>query len=170
MTQTTTESKKKTQLNFDFSLARNPDYIRTDNKEEKGKVHYLVPKEKVEDKKVPNGTFFRKQTFFNVDFRYGHTGLNELAKQAGLNLKNLAAGNVVVFFNNDRNQMKIAFSDQGIYHWRQNGKIEERAIDDVIRQFTRTGKMSYEDGLTAFLKRRGIGVDETTVKKNTRLN
>jgi hypothetical protein len=161
MSQTTTEKKKKKQLTFDFSLAKSPDYIRLDNEKERGKIHYLIPKDKVTDKKVGSGNYFRKQTFFNIDFRYGHDGLNLIATQAGINLENLPRGNVVVFFNTGRNQMKIAFSDRGIYHYRQTAKIEERAIDDIIREFNSSGKFSYDDGLAAFLTRRGHRVENS---------
>jgi hypothetical protein len=152
MTQTATEKKKnKNQLIFDFSLARSP--------------------EKVADKKVPVGTYFRKQTFFNIDFRFRHRGFNEISRQAGINLKELSPGNVVVFLNTAQTQIIIAFSDQGMYHW-NNGKrkIELRAIDDMIIRFNRIGKMAYEDGLADFLIKRGHGVEDEKVKKNSKLN
>ena len=172
MSTTTTERKKKEskQIQFDFGLARTPEHIRLDNKEERGKIHYLLPKDKVEDKKVPAGSFFFKQTFFNVDFRYRHNGFNEIARQAGVNLKNLEAGNVVVFFNTARTQFILAFSDKTILH-HNNGtqRVETRAMDDVIRGVLRTGKLNYDDGLSEFLKRRGHGVDEEKIK-NSKLN
>lgn len=172
MSQTTTEKKKtKNQLTFNFSFARSPEYIKPENKEEKGKVHYLVPKDKLTDKKVPTGTYFRKQTFFNVDFRYRHNGINEVARQAGVNLKDLEPGNVVVFFNTSKTQFLMAFSNQTILHHNNgNTKIEVRAIDDVIRHVMRTGKMSYDDGLADFLRKRGHGATEETVRKNPKLN
>ncbi len=166
---TTTENKKK-QPAFDFSLAKTPEHIRRDNEEEKGKIHYLIPPSKVSDKKVSSGGCYFKQTFFNVDFRYGHDGINMIARQAGINLGNLPKGNVVVFFNSSRTAMKIAFSDRGIYHYRQSHKIEERAIDDIIRVFNSSGKVSYDDGLAAFLIRRGHGSSDSKDKNNTGLN
>jgi hypothetical protein len=170
MSTTATEKKKRkdvTQISFKFGLAKTPDFIREDNKEERGTIHYLIPKEKVENKKVSRDTFFFKQVFFNVDFRMRHHGITEVARQAGINLRTLEPGNVAVFFNSARTQFMLAFSGQTMLH-HNNGsqKIEMRAIDDIIRNVLRTGKLSYEDGLADFLKKRGHGADE----KNTKLN
>jgi hypothetical protein len=165
MSTTTTEKKKKrdvSQISFSFGLAKSPDLIREGNKEERGTIHYLIPKEKVENKKVPTGTFFFKQVFFNVDFRMRHHGINEVARQAGISLKNLEGGNVAVFFNTARTQFILAFSGQTMLHHNNgNTKIELRAIDDVIRHVLRTGKLSYEDGLADFLKKRGHSAEDT---------
>lgn len=173
MSTTTTEKKKRrdvSQINFSFGLAKSPDLISEKNKEERGTIHYLIAKDRVETKKVPSGTFFFKQVFFNVDFRMRHHGINEVARQAGISLKTLEAGNVAVFFNSRRTQFILAFSGHTMLH-HNNGstQIELRAIDDVIRSVLRTGKLSYEDGLADFLRKRGHASDDE-VKKNAKLN
>lgn len=145
------KKKSKNQIAFDFSLARTPDMIRRDNKEEKGKIHYLIPKEKVAERRVQGG-YHLQQILFNVDFRFGHDGINEIARQVGISLANLPQGNIVVFFNTNKTSMKIAFSDKGIFHFRQASKIEERAIPEIMKQLNTTGKANYPEALQEYLK------------------
>lgn len=143
-----TEKKKKT--SFVFSLAKTPEYIRRDNKKEKGKIHYLVKKDKVIDKRVKSG-YHLQQILFNTDFRFGHDGLNFIAKRVGINLVDLPQGNVVVFFNTARTAMKIAFSDRGIFHHRESTKIEVRMIPEIMKQLNSTGKVDCPKALEGFL-------------------
>lgn len=149
-TTTTKKTEKDKQTTFDFSLARTPDHLRRDNKEERGKIHYLIPKSEVAEKRVQGG-YNLLQILFNVDFRYGHDGINNIARQVGINLTTLPQGNVVVFFNTAKNSMKIAFSEKGIFHFRQSTRIEERAIPEIMKQLNTTGKANYPEALHSYL-------------------
>lgn len=150
------KTQKVKEPQFNFAFAKDMDSflktVESDKETETKTIQYLIPKGQVEEKKV-RGNFHVQQILFNVDFRFGHDGLNSIARQNGINLKGLEQGNILVFFNAAKTSMKVAFSDEDIFHHRQKGKIEERAIPEIMKKLNTTGKLDYPEALTEFLKK-----------------
>lgn len=155
-----TEKKKTTdEKQFQFSYAKDIDsFLKRvekdrETKQETKTIQFLIPKDEVREKRQVAGAFHVQQILFNVDFRFGHDGLNNIARQNGIHLSNLTQGNVIVFFNGAKNSMKVAFSEQDVFFHRQPGKIEERAIPEIMKKLNATGKLDYPDALASFLKK-----------------
>lgn len=156
-TQQHKSSKKDQQISFNFAYSQNVDILNRETQKEvkegeRRTIVCMIPKGEVTEKRVRTG-YHLQQILFNVDFRFGHDGLNMMAKQAGINLQELQHGNVIVFFNSAKTSMKVAFSDQDIFHHRQPNRIEERSIPEIMKKLNNTGKIDYPDALANFLTR-----------------
>lgn len=80
------------------------------------------------------------RVFQNTDMRKQHDGLTELAKSKKVNLKNLGAGEHVVFLNNKLNRIKL-FSANGVlsYYRAPSGRVNLKMIEMIPACFNAGG-------------------------------
>ena len=95
------------------------------------------------------------QCFLNVNLGAQHDGLTKLAKQHGLNTKDLQKGDYVVFVNSARDRVKVYAANNTIAYYRapSRGSIDLRVIQMIPQAFNGAHKLDYDVALKAAIEK-----------------
>jgi hypothetical protein len=120
----------------------------------------LVTKEKSKETmgKAENNRVL--QVFLNADLRCSHDGLREIAKKGGLDVKDLQAGQYIVFLNAAKDRLKLYAAGNVVAYMKQpdRGKIDPRMIAELPRAFNGTAiqyEVAIKEALVKIFARRG---------------
>lgn len=94
------------------------------------------------------------QIFLNADMRNGHDGLEKLAKDNGINVKELQPGQYVIFVNAHRDRIKLFAAHNVIaYHKLETGRIYDPRVFALIpRAFNGTGRLDMDSALKSVIE------------------
>jgi hypothetical protein len=101
--------------------------------------------------------------FWDVDFRNGHDGLNQIAKEKKIQIRNMPHGEMVLFVNSKRNMIKVLAStgeenSNGVvaFYKCPRGRINEYSLQFIAQAF-RGGEIRYDEALKrGLLKQLGV--------------
>jgi hypothetical protein len=93
------------------------------------------------------------RVFMDVPMYLGHDGLTQLAKEDGVNLSQLAEGEMVVFINHQKDKIKL-YAPNNVLAYVRNEKrhpINLATISLIPKAFQGSGRIDYDGALKEVL-------------------
>lgn len=104
----------------------------------------------------PSGAGRIVQVVMNTNLRAGHEGLAKLAKDLGVDVKRLQAGQYLIFINSRQDKLKVYTANNIVAYWRGDAgqRVSLDALRYVPQAFQAKGQLDYDTALRQSLSER----------------